>query len=101
VKVNEAVSSIISYPALSYTVTLTSPPGELFDLYVYTGDINGPSCLGSGKKGAGSPESVSAKWGDNIGTDDTTVISIEVRYVSGMDCSPPPSWNLKVAGHTM
>lgn len=98
--VAEGVSSIISYPALSYTVTLASPPSTKYDLYVYDGDGNAPDCLGNAKKGVGTPESVSDKWGDSVGSDDGKWIAIEVRYVSGDACGPGDTWNLTVEGHT-
>lgn len=100
VYVAEAVSSIIDYPPLSYTATLTSPPGMDYDLYVYTGDVNGPNCLAQGVKGTGQPEQVSATWGDTIGSEDGTYVTFEVRYVSGSACGPQSMWSLQIAGNT-
>jgi hypothetical protein len=98
--VAEAVSSVVDYPPLSYTATLSSPPGMNYDLYVYTGDTGGPDCQAQPVKGSGTPEQVSDQWGDSIGSEDGTWITLEVRYVSGDACGPQDSWTLTIAGHT-
>jgi hypothetical protein len=99
VLVSEAVSSIISYPKLSYTVTLTTPPGMDFDLFEYDGTISTPSCSGNPKHATGNPEAVSSTWGDTLGVDDTRWLTLEVRYISG-DICPSNPWTLTVKGHT-
>jgi hypothetical protein len=100
VQVNEAVSSIISFPQLSYTATLASPAGMDFDLFEYDGTTSVPSCGGNPKHAMGNPESVSDVWGDTLNSDDTRWITLEVRYISGEVC-PANQWTLTVAGHTM
>jgi hypothetical protein len=99
VLVNEAVSSIISYPQLSYTATLATPPGMDFDLFVYNGSFSTPSCSGSPKHASGNPESVNDTWGDTVGDEDTRWLTLEVRYISGEMCPSDP-WTLTVKGHT-
>lgn len=99
VLVNEAVSSIIDYPQLSYTASLASPAGMDFDLFVYDGTVSTPSCGGNPKHAVGSPESVSETWGDSLGNDDTLWLTLEVRYISG-DICPEKEWTLTVKGHT-
>ena len=99
VLVNEAVSSIISYPQLSYTATLATPPGMDFDLFVYNGSFSTPSCSGTPKHASGNPESVNDTWADTIGTEDTRWLTLEVRYISGEMCPSDP-WTLTVKGHT-
>jgi len=99
VLVNEAVSSLISYPQLSYTATLDTPPGMDFDLFVYDGSTSTPSCGGNPKHAAGSPEAVSESWGDSLGVDDTQWLTLEVRYITG-DMCPSDPWTLTVKGHT-
>jgi hypothetical protein len=99
VKVNEAVSSIIDYPQLSYTATLVVPPGMDFDLFEYDGDASKPGCGGNPKHAVGSPASVSDTWSDTVASDDTRWITLEVRYISG-DICPLEEWALTVKGHT-
>ena len=100
VQVNEVVSSIISYPQLSYTATLTTPPGMDFDLFEYDGTTSTPSCSGNPKHALGTPESVSDSWGDTLNSDDTQWLTLEVRYISG-DMCPSDQWTLTVKGHTI
>ena len=100
VMVNEAVSSIISFPQLSYTASLTTPAGMDFDLFEYDGDASTPSCSGNPKHALGNPESVSDSWGDTLNFDDTRWLTLEVRYVSGEMC-PSDQWTLTVKGHTI
>ncbi|MFK5065514.1 hypothetical protein, partial [Klebsiella pneumoniae] len=69
--IHEGVSSIISYPPLSYTATLENPAGMHFDLYSYRGDVSNPNCQVNPLEGVGDPLSISEQWGDNKGTDDS------------------------------
>lgn len=100
VEVVESVSSIIDYPSLSYTATLTSPPGASYGLFVYTGGTSGPTCFAAVKQGAGNPAVVSDSWGDTLASDDTTWITVEVRHLSGDACGPSDQWTLTVEGNT-
>ncbi len=100
IKVKEAVSSIIDFPATSYTATLDSPPGMNYDLYLYTGDATAPTCGGQPDHAVGTPEKFGASWGDTLNSDDTKWITLEVRYISGMECGPAAEWTLTVVGNT-
>jgi hypothetical protein len=99
VLVNEAVSSVISFPQLSYTASLVSPAGMDFDLFVYDGTTSTPSCSGNPTHATGNPESASETWGDTLNSDDTKWLTLEVRYISG-DMCPSDQWVLTVKGHT-
>jgi hypothetical protein len=94
------VSSIIDYPSLSYRAKLTSPPGASYGLFVYTGDDSGPTCFAPAKQGTGNPAVVTDSWGDSLGSDDTTWLTLEVRYLSGTACGPSDQWNLTIEGNT-
>ena len=105
IRITEEVSSIFEED-LSYTVTLTNPPNMNFDLFVHEGPQDGkPDCNASAKKGspAGNSQTVSAKWDDDQGLggeDDSVWLSIEVRYISGMECNAAATWTLSIQGHT-
>lgn len=99
--VKEGVSSIIDYPALSFTATLQSPGKMDYDLFLYTGDFTNPDCAAAPEKALGLPESISKKWGDTLGTDDGTWYVLEVRYISGDACGNSDLWTLNVTGHTL
>lgn len=92
---------------MSYTVTLQSPPGMDFDVYVQEGPNDGGAvCNGVPKKGTGTSgtETVKSSWNDNTSfgddKDDHRYLSIEVRYVSGTKCGAEAQWKLTIAGHT-
>jgi hypothetical protein len=87
--------------ALSYTATLVSPPGFVFELFAYEGNGSVPDCLGDALLALGNPPSVSGTWSDKAGSEDQRWISLEVRYISGQVCEPAPEWTLTVQGHTM
>jgi hypothetical protein len=85
---------------LSYTATLVSPPGMVFQLFAFNGDATTPNCLGEALVAVGDPPSVSSSWSDVAFSDDDRWISFEVRYISGEVCDPAPEWTLTVTGHT-
>lgn len=84
----------------SYTATLQSPTGLGFDLYVYPGGVNGPSCLAAPVLATGTPESVSATWPDVLLQNDDRWITLEVRAFPGQTCTPTAQWTLTVQGNT-
>ena len=98
--VKEAVSSVISYPDLSFTATLKSPPGVKYDLYVYPGSGDGIECGAAAIHASGVPEAYSQTWNDAAISDNSQWFVFEVRYVSGADCGPGSTWQLEVQGHT-
>jgi hypothetical protein len=91
---------------LSYTVSLTSPMGMDYDLYVYEGatapSVSAqPNCQATPAKGVGDPESVTHQWAETSSPDnDGRWLSIEVRYVSGSSCAGDSQWSLTVMGHS-
>jgi hypothetical protein len=105
--VTEDDSSIFTTVDLSARITLTSPPGENFDLYVYegplAGDGGGVECTTvAGSSTTSGVDVVNLKWPDEHpigGHDDSRNLSIEVRPVS-TTCDPSAKWTLKVEGHT-
>ena len=101
VQVTENNSSI--FPAgLSYTVTLTSPAGMVYDLSVYEGGSHsGQNCNAApmnGTPAGGSTQSVHHSWGDSLGSDDSRWINIFVNLQSGTDCTA--QWSLEIQGGT-
>lgn len=99
VHVKETSSSIFS-DDLGFRVTLQSPAGMDYDVYVHLGpQAGGIDCFVTPTKGTGTPETVSNSWDDNQGIggeDDSAWLCIEVRYVSGDVCTDP--WTLTVIG---
>ena len=98
--IHEGVSSVISFPDLSYKATLEVPPGMKYDLYSYLGDGSTPDCNGNPLQGVGDPEVVAEKWSDSAGSDDSLWFTFEVRYVSGGLCDSTSQWKLTVEGNT-
>ena len=98
-------SSPLGVP-MKLKVTLTSPPGMNFDLYVYLGgSVNAIECTSvkaSSTNGVGQTDTVSLEWGETgalaNGVDDSRHVSVEVRYVSGT-CDPSSKWSLDLHGH--
>jgi hypothetical protein len=90
---------------MSYTVTLTSPPGMVYDLVVHQGPQDGNQDCGAapklGQPPGGATQTVSDSWDDDQGIggeDDSLWLNIQVEYVSGSDCDA--TWTLKVEGGT-
>lgn len=90
---------------LSYTASLASPSGMNYDLFVHQGPQDGPpNCSAAAKLGmpSGGQEVVSDKWDDDQplgGEDDSVFLSIEVRHISGTNCTAP--WTLTIEGNTL
>jgi len=87
----------------SYKVTLQSPAGMDFDVFVQLGPNDGGAvCNAATAQGMGSGgiETISGSWSDNISfgddQDDHRWLSIEVRYVSGTACGADAEWTLTV-----
>ena len=93
---------------LNFHATLTSPASTNFDLYVYLddGSSSSPTTRACGAPSAQStnatgPDTASLTWGEGTpanGSDDTRIVSIEVRYVGGT-CDPSAKWSLVVTGN--
>ena len=100
IHVTEESSSIFASD-LSYTVTLTSPASDAYNLVVHEGPQDGnPNCAATPVMGTGTPKTVHAGWDDQQGfggEDDSLWLSIEVQFVSGTDCG---EYTLSVEGGT-
>lgn len=100
----EERSSGISETDLSYSVSLTSPAGMNYDLYVLQGPQDGNPDCGAGPtvgQSNGVAEVVSASWDDDQGfggEDDSLWLSIEVRHLSGEMCDLDDRWTLSIQG---
>lgn len=79
------------------TITLDSPPGVNFDLFVRcTACANAP--YASSTLGADLTDTVQFRNDDNAGVTDSTTLFVEVRFISGNTCAG--SWHLTVTGGT-
>lgn len=91
--------------AVSFTATLTSPPGYDFDLFVSRGPLGGATGCGGTMQmstSAGPDDVVHMSWGEGAlanGADDRAWIAIEIRPKDGV-CDPTASWSLLVEGDT-
>ncbi|MGE0790524.1 MAG: MopE-related protein [Sandaracinaceae bacterium] len=78
---------------IEHRITLTSPAGTDYDLYVYR------TCGGSpvaSSTSTSTTDQVTLRVGDSPGSSDTFTYMIEVRYYSGESCT---NWDLLVEGH--
>jgi len=90
--------------AMSFTVTLTSPAGADFDLYVYRGVEGGVTgCGGFLEQSTGAGvDTVSMLWGEGLvanGLDDDVWVAVEIVAKNDM-CVPPQEWTLVAEGNT-
>lgn len=89
---------------LSFTVTLLSPAGNDFDLYVYRSAAGGASgCNGMMQQSmsTGSEDAVSMTWGEGVvpnGLDDGVWVAVEIREKN--DVCAAQEWVLEVEGNT-
>lgn len=107
VTITEDDSSLFTSKDLKVQITLDSPTGENFDLYVYEGktvaDGGGIECstVAGSSTLSSSSDVVNLGWSDKRpigGSDDTRTISIEVRP-AGEPCDPSATWTVTVAGN--
>lgn len=91
--------------ALTFTATLTSPPGFDFDLFVYRGPDGGATGCGGmleQSTSAGASDVVHMSWGEGAvanGADERAWVAAEIRPKNGT-CDPAASWTLVVEGDT-
>jgi hypothetical protein len=89
--------------AVSFTATLTSPPGYDFDLFVSRGPLGGATGCGGTMQmstSAGPEDVVHMSWGEGAlanGADDRAWVAAEIRPKDGV-CDPTASWSLVVEG---
>ncbi len=93
-----AEASVLSTD-LSFSATLTSPPGINWDLYVYQGDSTAPKCFADPDKALGDPDTATFSWSDTFGSEDGRWYNLEVRYAGGSACGVDATWNLAVVGN--
>ena len=98
VTVSEGDAGLFGLVDQKFTVTLQSPPGMNFDLYVHSSPCGG-ALYGQAKGGVGAADVVASGWNETLGTDDSRTVLLEVRYVSGTACASSATWNLKVEGN--
>ena len=84
---------------VKYKVSLTTPQGMNYDLFVRRGDGDAPNCNIAPDKGTGMPATVADFFADSVVSDDSAWISIEVAYVNGMACGMDAEWTLTVQGN--
>jgi hypothetical protein len=90
---------------LKISVTLTSPAGANFDLFLHlssspTDQACGPNPQAQSVHTSGD-DTASLSWGEGTisnGNDDSRNVAIEVRYVSGV-CDPNSTWTLTLQGN--
>lgn len=84
---------------LTATITLSSPPGADYDLFVYCRACGGGPAASSTNAGqSGHTDVVSVGRDDSTGTDESFDIFIEVRHSAGTNgCA---AWTLAVTGNT-
>ncbi len=104
VDLTEQDSSIVGH-AMTFTGTLTSPPGVNYDLYAYLGSSVGDiQCTTpTGQSTTTGIDQVTFSWGETTGgvangQDDSATVMLEVRWVSGV-CTSAQSWSLSVHGN--
>ena len=90
---------------MSFTVTLQSPPGLDFDLYVFRGIEGGGSGCGGFMQqstNTGGSDVVSMSWGEGgvaNGSVDSAWVAVEIVAKDEV-CAPPQQWSLDVQGNT-
>lgn len=96
--------SDIEGASMSFTATLTSPPGADFDLYVYRSVEGGVSgCSGFLQQATTlGLDVVTMNWGEGLvanGIDDDVWVAVEIVAKTDV-CAPPQEWTLTVQGDT-
>jgi hypothetical protein len=105
IKVKEGNSDLFASPAIKVRVTLTSPPGANFDLFLYRGPDFGSSSnpshdcvtVATSSTAASGPDVASLQWPDQRANSDTRWITIEVR--SADPVCPTGEWTVTVEGN--
>lgn len=93
VSVNEN-NSDFSGVYLSTQVSLSSPAGANYDLFVYCGSCESGTLAGSSQ--STGTDSVNVRWEDDFGEDDDGTLLVEVRFASGTSAA---NWTLTVRGN--
>ena len=105
-KVTEDDSSPVGH-GMGLKVTLAGPPGTNYDLYLYVdtgGSATSRACgtpTTSSRNPAGQTDQATLSWGEGSvanGSDDTRIVTIEVRNVSG-PCGLDNPWTIVAQGN--
>jgi hypothetical protein len=80
---------------LGVRITLASPPGDDYDLYVYCPECNHQ--VGSSAAGAGATDTVLVWWDDFWGQDNQRYVDVQVRHYSVNTCD---DYILKIYGNS-
>ncbi len=91
---------------LNVHVSLDSPAGANFDLFLYVdtgGSATSRACtsVSAQSTNASGTDTAALNFGEGTpanGGDDTRIVSVEVRWVSGT-CAPGSKWSLTVTGN--
>jgi len=86
--------------AITATITLDSPQGANFDLFVTCGSCGG-ALMGSSKQPAGIQDTVQFRHDDVDLVNDDRILHVEVRFASASATTCGGEWHLKVAGDTI
>jgi hypothetical protein len=99
IRVRETNTNPFTLIDLTATITLTSPPGADYDLFVHCRACGGAPAASSTNAGQGGHSDVVSVGRDDVnGPDDSFEIFIEVRHAGGTNgCA---AWTLTVAGNT-
>jgi hypothetical protein len=81
---------------LRLRATLTSPPGQDFDLYVYADSCGTPTARS--EKAAGTDDVAGISIYDALGGDDQWVL-VEVRAKAATTCNTNDKWTLTLEGN--
>jgi hypothetical protein len=105
VRVTEGQTGFSFGARMATTISLLSPTGSNYDLYVYYDPlVDAAQCTtvrASSTQQSCIGDSVHLTWGEGAapnGDDDSRTISIEVRHASGT-CKPTSAWILLVEGN--
>jgi hypothetical protein len=83
--------------SLKMTATLTSPPGQNFDLYLHSNSCSASNVQSTNATGVVDTGSVSMS--DTFGFPDDQWVLIEIRAAAGTTCDPTAKWTLKLEGN--
>lgn len=82
---------------LRLRATLTSPPGENFDLFIHADSCNTPTA--KSEKPAGQVDTAGVIIPDSWGVSDSQWVLIEVRHIGTEQCDAGAKWSLKIEGN--
>jgi hypothetical protein len=87
----ESCSSVFSLDDLNVQFTLNVPAGVNYNMYIYNNSCG--LLTASTNSGLGQSEVRTIQWNDNLFTDDSKYLRVEIRFNNGASCSP---WQLQI-----